>query len=91
MNQKIVIGIIILILILVAILAFRQQTYSPDDKKINGDTMTEQAVDNVLSGRKPMEGQELPNSKPKPNNIQGSESSMRGDVIIEGTPLNDFK
>lgn len=54
------------------------------DKKSPGDSMTERAVNNAMSGKQPMDGEALPTEeKPKSNNLQG-EGAMQGGVILEG-------
>lgn len=61
-----------------------------DDKKLPGDSMTERAVDNALSGKTPVDKQDLPEQqKPKSNDLQGGQ--LRSDVIIEGSANNEIK
>lgn len=87
-------GVIILTLaVIIAILAIyvthrRYQNFSSqpvDQKRIPGDSMTERAMNNAMSGKQPMDGEALPtDDKPKSNNLQG-EGAMQGGVILEGS------
>lgn len=92
MNRKIVAAIIAALVLVggAAVYMINQRNKNLEsagtfeNKRLPGNTQTEKAVDNALSGKKPMDGESLPDNKAKPNDIQGSGSNdMRGDVIIE--------
>ena len=92
MNKNRVSVIILTLAVIIAILALymTNQRYQNldsqpvDQKHIPGDSMTERAVNNAMSGKQPMDGEALPTEeKPKSNNLQG-EGAMQGGVILEG-------
>lgn len=100
MNKRIVLAIIVAGILIGAAIAYEihqsnKACEAPSgeikcltDKKLDGDSMTEHAVDNVMSGKKPLDGEDLPaDNKPKANDLQGSGDSsnkeLKGGVIID--------
>jgi hypothetical protein len=92
MNKRIQFAILLALLLIgaAAVIMIQQrnrdlESLQNNDKRLPGNSMTEQAVDNAMSGRDPMDKQNLPdNTQPKANNIQGSDA-MQGSVIYEGS------
>ncbi len=83
-------GLIILVILGVLLIAFlikpKTEPEIDTSKKLPGDAMTEQAVDDALTGKVPTPTNTQPT--PKANDLQGNSPSgeLRGDVIFENAP-----